>query len=397
MIKPISQFDGLNITFNTGEACNLACTYCYEVNKKNTVLEFEYAKKFIDIILSDEDIVAVEGTEYSWITKKGVVLDFIGGDSLMFPDLIEQIIFYFVKRTHQLNHRWRDNWRVSISTNGTLFSNPRVRRLLERWKKVMSISVSIDGCPEIHNKNRIYNDGRGTMDDIIKNLPWFRSVFPEASTSTKSTLNKDSIPYLYKSLVFMHEKLGLKHINQNFIFEDMSLSEEDLEEFDKQMEKCIDYVYEKRNDLYWGMIDKRFYDAVSFEENCIARPLSGWCGSGAMPALSVEGKIYPCFRFLPHTQEKNIDMSVGDVWNGITKKENFICIRNQTREKISPEQCRSCEIESSCAWCIAGAYSEKGKPFRQTYICDVQKIQAKWSKIYWDRYYKENKDESTVL
>ena len=54
MKDPIAEFQGFNITFNTGEACNLACKYCYEVNKKQTKLPLEYAQKFIDLILSEE-------------------------------------------------------------------------------------------------------------------------------------------------------------------------------------------------------------------------------------------------------------------------------------------------------------------------------------------------------
>lgn len=389
MIEPVKSFDGFNVTFNTGESCNLACTYCYEVNKKNTKLDVEYAKKFIDLILSDPDIISIEGQRDDWILYNGLILDFIGGDSLMFPDLIEQILKYYIKESHRLNHRWKDRWRVSISTNGTLFGRPDVRRFLEKWKNVISLSVSIDGCPAIHDKNRIYPDGKGSMNDIIKNFDWYREVFPLGSLVTKSTLNKDSIPYLFDSLVFMHKDLGLKYINQNFIFENADLQEKDLEEFDKQMEICTNYVYQHKDDLFWGMLDKRFFHALSYEKNTELNPNTSWCGSGAMPALSVDGKIYPCFRFLPHTQETKIDMSVGDIWNGITKKENFVCIRNQTREKISPEKCKQCPIESACAWCIAGSYSEKGVPFRQTYICDIIKIQAKWAILYWNRVYKE--------
>lgn len=383
MINNIKDFVGLNITFNTGEDCNLACTYCYEVNKKKTTLSLEYAKKYIDLVLTEHDPINVVNTDKEWILNQGLILDFIGGDALMHPKLVEDILKYFILKSHQLNHRWKDRWRVSISTNGTLFENEEVRKFVEKWKDNLSIGVSIDGCPEIHDKNRIYVDGKGSMETIRKWWPWFRSLYPDANT--KSTLNKDSIPYLYKSLKYMHEDMDLHYINQNFIFEDMHLEQSDIEELDRQMEECVEYVLEHKDDLYWSMIDKRLSDSKSYNENIKEHPNKGWCGSGAMPALSPDGKIYPCFRFLPHTQASDIDMSVGDIWNGFNRKENFVCIRNQTREVISPSKCKECNIESGCAWCIAGAYSEKGIPFRGTYICEVQKIQDKWSKIYWSK------------
>lgn len=384
MIAAQKNFEGLNLTFNTGESCNLACTYCYETDKKNTVLPFEYAQRFIDIILEEDDPLGVRGTKHEWIIKQGVILDFIGGDAFMEVELVERILRYFIAKSHQLNHRWKDRWRVSITTNGTLFENKGVRDFIERWKENLAVTVSIDGCPEIHDANRVYRDGKGTMGYIMKWWPWYRSIYPEAST--KSTLNRDSIPWLKKSLVFMHEEMGLQHINQNFIFENMNLGEQDLKVFDDQMQQCVEYVKEHRTDLYWSMIDRRLADSRSYSESVKERPESGWCGSGVMPALGVDGKIYPCFRFLPHTQPLGIDMSVGDICEGLTRKHRFEEIRSCTREIISGDKCKECVVESGCAWCIAGAYAEAGKPFRPSYICGVQMIQDKWAKEYWRWY-----------
>jgi uncharacterized protein len=384
MIEPQKNFEGLNLTFNTGESCNLACKYCYETDKKNTVLPFDYAKRFIDIILEEDDPLGVIGTKHEWIIRQGVILDFIGGDAFMEVELVEKILRYFIYKSHLINHRWKDRWRASITTNGTLFENPKVRGFIERWRENLAVTVSIDGCPEIHDANRIYRDGSGTISDIKKWWPWFRSLYPDAST--KSTLNRDSIPWLYKSLVFMHQEMGLNHINQNFIFENMNLSGQDLELFDNQMQQCVEYVKRNHGELYWSMIDRRLDKSYSYTESVEERPESGWCGSGVMPALGVDGKIYPCFRFLPHTQPLGIDMSVGDVFKGLTRKHRFEEIRKCTREVISNDKCRDCKIESGCAWCIAGAYAESGLPYRPTYICEVQAIQDKWAKEYWRWY-----------
>ena len=384
MIIAPKQFDGFNVTFNTGEYCNLACKYCYEVNTTPSRLPLEYAQRFIDLLLEDDDPAGLKGTKDEWIGQQGLIMDFIGGDALMFPDLVEDILLYFMKKSRKLNHRWADRWRASISTNGTLFEVPRVRRFVEKWNPVLSLGVSIDGTPEIHDKNRVYHDGRGSMSTIIKWWDWYRKLYPEADT--KSTLTRESIPYIYDSLRYMHEDLYLMYINQNFAFEDQSLTPSDLETLDKQLSLCVDYVLEHRDDLYWSMIDRNLETSKSFKEHCEIDPGKSWCGSGAMPALGTNGKIYPCFRFLPHTQATNVDMSVGDIWSGFTKKKNFQTIRSLTREVISPPQCRECQIESQCSWCIAGSYSEKGEPYRQTYICETQMLRDKWAKEYWRRY-----------
>ena len=387
MIGELAPFEGFNITFNTNEDCNLKCKYCYEIDKKHRVLNLEDAKSFIDIILTDDNPCGLNGTQDEKITRSPrIILDFIGGDALMHPELVDSILDYWVLKSTMLNHRWRHSWRVSISTNGTLFGSKEVRDFIYKWKDCLSIGVSLDGCPEIHDLNRITNDGKGSMQFILKDWEWFLSVYGESGRQTKATLNKQSIPFLYDSLRYLHEEMGIKFINMNFAFEDTKLTEDDLKEFDRQMELCVEYVLQHKDDLYWSMIKKELTDASSYQETIKRIPNSGWCGSGAMPALSVTGDIYPCFRFLPHTQTTIKDFCVGNVKDGLSKKENFKIIRDATRERISPEKCKQCEVESACAWCIAGGLAETGTLSRQTYICEITKKQVKWAKEYWKRY-----------
>lgn len=375
MIEESESYDGLNITFNVTEDCNIQCRYCYELNKRPTDLPLEYAEKFIDIILDDPDPINAIGTENEWILEQGLILDFIGGDALMRPQLVDDILKYFMYSSGIKNHKWANRWRASISTNGTLFGRSRVQELLIKYKDTLSIGVSVDGCPEIHNYNR-----SNSLNQILKWWDFYLGYAGEHA-STKSTLNKEAIPYILKSVKFLHEDLNLKQINMNFIFEDMHLEEEDLKEFNRQMEKVVDYVLQHKDDLYLSLIGKRVlgHEMTDYDK--------GWCGAGSMPALSPNGKIYPCFRFMPHTMsDKKFDFYVGDVWEGLNRKDRFEFVRKQTRGNISEDKCKTCEVESSCAWCIAGSYAECGKFFRQTYICEIHKAQASWAEIYWREY-----------
>ena len=381
MIQPAKIYEGFTLTFNTTEACNLACKYCYEVNKTPRDLPLEYAYRFIDMILDDPDPIGVVGTSDEWILQQGVILDFIGGDSLIKPDLLDKIIQYWMVQTTLRHHKWRSRWRVSISSNGTYLHRPDVQRFITKYRDVLSLGLSIDGCPELHDLNRVYPDGRGSLQDILKNWDWYLSVFGESGRRTKSTLAKNSIPYLYDSLVYLHETLGITDVSQNFIFEDMQLNDIDLKLLDEQLEKCVNYVFQHKDDLYWAMLDHRFDEASMFE------PRSS-CGSGLMPALSIEGYIYPCFRWLPHTQAHTDpkQLSAGSVFEGLIRKDRFHEVKSQTNAKISPPKCKSCGVESACSWCIGGSYSEFNDFVRQTYICEATKLQHKWSSIYWRKY-----------
>lgn len=398
MLSNIQNAGGFTVTLNTTEECNLRCKYCYEINKRNKVLKLEDAKKFVDIILSDPDpcdLLKDEDYQYRAAYVKGITWDFIGGDSLMNVDLLDDIFSYIYKKvyTEDLpnNKYYRGHMAFSVCSNGTLFSIPKVRDFCEKWSDILHVNVSIDGCPEIHDKYRVFKDGSGSMKTILEWWPWYQKTFPNDCLSTKATCSKASIPYLYESLKFMHETLGIRYVNQNFIMEDTGCTEEDYKELDKQLGLCIDYVLSHSEDLHWSMIDKQTF-AFAHRSQGVNWEHKGHCGSGAMPALGINGKIYPCFRWLPHTQDETVDFSVGNIKDGLSCKENFKKVRfgscrvNCTRDP----KCKECDCESACSYCIAGCYNEFKDFIRTTYICEITKLQVKWARIYWDKYNELN-------
>lgn len=402
MINKAKMFQGMEVTFLTNSDCNLACKYCYEVNKKKQILDLDTAKKFIDHILIQDPLGVLDDSSQK-VLKRGIILDFVGGDALMHPELLDEILTYFIHQATLKKHSYAKRWRISISTNGTLFNNIKVRNFIKKYNRNLSIGISFDGTPELHNLNRVFLDGKGSFESIMENWEWFKQIRGKDALVTKATLSKESIPYIYDSLRFLHEKLGLIEISQNFVFEDMQLTQKDLLLLDQQLEKCVDYVFEHREDLYWSMIDRyQFAEAKSYSDQLKTEETLVACGSGLMPALSIEGYIFPCFRFLPISMNSNRDIYyAGNVKEGIDK-EKFAFIRSLTKDKISPDKCKECDIESACKWCIAGCYSETGKFERQTYICECIKLQCKWAKIYWEKYdatlqnNKEANDDSRI-
>lgn len=394
MKKVLKERMAFSVTFNTTEDCNLRCKYCYEINKRQVHLGLDKAKKFIDLLLNDEDPANVKNSDFlPNLYQAGITIDFIGGDALMNVDLLDKILIYWLEAVNTTKTKnaeyWRTNWRVSISSNGTLFDDPNVRAFLEKWKNNISLGVSIDGCPEIHDAYRVFPNGKGSMSAILENWEWYQKTFPHDCIRTKSTCSKASIPYLYDSLVFMHEKLGITDVYQNFIMEDTGCTEEDYKLLDEQLHKCADYVLDHCDEMYWSMLSSRFASAHRSQGDDWEK--QGQCGSGAMPALSIDGRIYPCFRWLPHTQKEEGVMSVGDIENGFNHKENFKKVRegayrcNCTRE----EKCRECEFESACVYCIGGCYAEFGDFIRTTHICEITKLQVKWARYYWTKYYEK--------
>lgn len=392
MLADIKQFEGCTCTINTTEDCNLRCKYCYETNKQATSITMDKCQKFIDLILSDvnadKDPFKFKGTDKEWFYE-GLVLDFIGGDSLINPSLLDKILLYFNTHFATVSDKYTRGWRASISSNGTFFTRKDVRDFCEKWKDVLSVGVSIDGCPELHDKNRVFPNGKGSFEEIMRGWEWYRKTFPIDSLGTKATWSKDAIPYIYESLKFLHEDLGLKYIRANFIMEDSGASEEDFKELDKQLEKCCEYLLDHRDEVYFLPFDKtrfvRKYQAPKDFQS------DSWCGSGCMPCLSISGDIYPCFRWLPASQNgREGVMKVGNVVDGFSKKENFQkVLENSVRAKCTKDpKCLECEYEPGCSYCIAGCYAEYNDFIRTTHICEYTKLQFKWAEKYWEEYEK---------
>ena len=82
--RPIYEVsEVLEATFQVTEACTLACSYCYQGSKSPKIMTLDTAKKYIDTIFNEfKD------------NKLAIILDFIGGEPLLQPDLISDIIDY---------------------------------------------------------------------------------------------------------------------------------------------------------------------------------------------------------------------------------------------------------------------------------------------------------------
>lgn len=391
MLNPVPEVKGMVVTINVTTDCNLRCKYCYETGKAHGVIKKDYYEKFIDQLLLGQ--IPVHATEtIQSVVDSGFRLDLLGGDALMYPEVCDDILQYFTRRLIELDHPRKTDIQVNVCSNGTLFGSEPVRRFLTKWRGILQVEVSIDGTPALHDLNRVYKDGRGSMDTILRDWPWFKATFPTGSQYTKSTLSKGSIPYMYDSLVYMHETMGLKYIYQNFIMEDMGLEDADLRMIDEQMSMCLEYVLIHRDELYWSMMDRR-YERTS--NPGASMPNQGWCGSGAMPTLGLDGKIYLCPHWLPLCMSSCVDMSIGSVDEGITRPWLSQYIQdNSMRPVVSAGlECESCGHESACPYCIAGAYDEFKEFKRTTHICEVTKMQHKWAKEYWRRYDEINKDQ----
>jgi len=369
--KPPESWGGIqskSVTFVVTENCQLACKYCYLVGKNSkNKMSFEVAKKTIDYLLDHKSL----------FPSPSVIFDFIGGEPFLEIQLIDKICDYFKISAFEKDHPWFESYRFSFSTNGILYDSPEVQKYIEKNRMHLSIGISIDGTKRKHDLQRIYPNGKGSYNDVIKNIPLWISQFPDAST--KVTISRDDIPYIKESVLHLWE-LGIKSVNINVVFEDV-WKEGDDEKFEQQLMELGDYIIEHK--LYEN------HHCSFFSEN-IGKPNfdnQNWCGAGKMLAVDYQGNFYPCVRFTPFSMENKQAIVTGNCYEGINlnKLRPFLTLDKKTQ---STEECINCEVATGCAWCQGANYDFADNETiyqRSTCICKMHKARVRANKYFWNK------------
>lgn len=375
-----NQHNVINITFQVTDNCNLACTYCYQINKQTHSMSFDIAKQFIDLLIDNE-------LQYIYDTKNslGVIIEFIGGEPLLEIDLIDQICDYFVQQLIINDHPWAYHYRFSICSNGTLYFTPKVQAFMKKHRHDLSFAVTIDGNKELHDKCRIFPDGSGSYDIAHAAAEHYMKT-NDVSLGTKMTLAPENIKYTYQAVLGLIND-GYEHINLNCVFEE-GWTIEHARILYQELKKISDYIFE--NNLFdthsLSIFDEMSFQPLAEDDN------QNWCGgTGSMLSIDYKGDLYPCIRYM--------ESSIGDdqppyiigkvAKNSVSiNKESFDCLKCITRRSQSTDACFYCPIAQGCAWCSGYNYQIFGTADkRATFICEMHQARALANAYFWNKGY----------
>lgn len=95
-----------------------------------------------------------------------VILDFIGGEPFLEPELIEDICDYFKIRIYELGISWYWNYRISICANSVNYHDERVQKLIRKNKGKISVGITVDGIVDVAANvvyENVWKDGDETI------------------------------------------------------------------------------------------------------------------------------------------------------------------------------------------------------------------------------------------
>ena len=373
------------VTFQVTDKCNLACTYCYQINKSTRVMKFEYAKKLIDMLLEGDEKL---GGYVDISTSPGIILEFIGGEPFLQVELIEQICEYFMDKAIEMCHPWATKFCISICSNGVLYFEENVQRFLNKFRDKISFSVTIDGNKELHDSCRVFPNGAPSYDLAVAAAnDWISKGYQMGS---KITIAPGNLDYLFDAITHMVD-LGYDEINANCDYE-KGCTPEHATKFYYKLKQIADYWLDNNivETHYLSLFIETFFKPKSEND------LQNWCGgTGNMLSMDPDGYLYPCIRYMESSLgDEREPLRIGHIDEGIgqTKctKDCLNCLNHIDRRTQSTDECFYCPIAEGCSWCSAYNYQVNGTPdSRVTYICEMHKARALANVYFWNSYYKK--------
>jgi len=167
--RRIFTHNDYRITINPTLDCNLKCWYC----------SVDYAGTQHDKgRMSDGMIIGLCKHIENLITKhkaNSIVLDWFGGEPMMYYDEVIRKISVFAKEVTTKNNVafWQQ-----MTTNATMLNRERILEMKDG--NFNGFQITIDGDERKHNKVKFYSDKRGTFKDIVENINLIAEIMPNA-------------------------------------------------------------------------------------------------------------------------------------------------------------------------------------------------------------------------
>ncbi len=328
-------------------------------------MSLETGKQVVDYLLN-----LYEQNDSDFINQhtKGVVLDFIGGEPLLEAALIERICDYWFAECWRRKIPLGPYTRISFATNGQLWFSPAAQHLFHKYHDLMSVTVSIDGIKELHDKYRLDVNGIGSFD---KAWAAFQDGKKYGWLNSKMTFVPDSFSCIYPSIKMMAEQ-GCKEIHCNYAHEP-EYTEADAAALYRELKRVADYLIGEAPDVWVSILGEQIGNPHPEDKN--------WCGgTGAMLSFAPDGKAYPCIRYAPISVGKELaaPMCLGNCRDGLYTTEQ----QRKTKEMLdaitlttqSTQECIDCPVATGCSWCSGFNYEVYGTPNKRvTRICKAHK------------------------
>ncbi len=317
----------INLELMISQDCNLRCDYCFVQTKRPASMSKETGEKAVEFLIDSSG------------DQKDIGFLFFGGEPLLGFKTIVHIVDYAEKRAAEVGKKFI----FSITTNGTLLTEPVLQFLKEHG---VTILLSVDGTPEVHDKHRKTRNGEGSFSLVSRNFDRILEYFPDIEL--RVTPHPDTANDLLESIRFLVEVgfnrfiIGATH--------GIKWPGDSFDVYKQQMNEIIMF--------HQSMLgtEKEFH-LFTLERGTVE--CSFGCRAGAAyAAVAADGSLAPCSMFLgtPGIEET---YRFGNVAEGITTemRRRELLTLNAQRDKA----CHSCDLVRECGGgCLVTNFKDTG-------------------------------------
>lgn len=179
--------DSLHLILLPTERCNFRCTYCYE--------DFSIGRMRAETIqgikrLIDRRMGSLNSLSISWF----------GGEPLLARSVVEEVSEHAVRLAAE---RPDLAYEGDMTTNGSLLDTAAVERLAQLG--IRMFQISLDGPESLHDRTRVRANGKGSFNQIWRNLLAIRDGSAPVEVLLRIHLTPDNLPVMPDFLLQVRE------------------------------------------------------------------------------------------------------------------------------------------------------------------------------------------------
>jgi uncharacterized protein len=367
----------LDITLN----CNLRCRYCYKGKAKNINMSKQVAFDAIIWLI------------YASGLRKHLGVFLMGGEPLINFSLIKLLFPFGITRAKQ--HGKSLNF--GMTTNCTMVTD-EVIEFFQKWGGMFH--TSLDGVPDIQNKNRPTSTGEHSS--YLAEIGAKKILAYQPNVAVRCTYDAENVHFLFENYLYFRD-LGYLNIIMIPAFS-ATWVESALDILEINYLRIADYwMNEFRNGkiVYFKQFQDYFFSHNKSKRGLV--PCSAGRGYGM---INANGDYYPCTRWGTHDRSL---WSFGNIYEGFHEEMRNEFLKGFPENSFFPE-CDICEARCLCnGGCLAENLDTTSNAYTVIPIsCKIMKIWVKTGKyihatmlkenniLFLNMYYQENIPQSTT-
>lgn len=316
-----------------GASCNLACNYCYYLNKSDFYDESATGRMSEELL----EIYIIQHIQAS--SAQTIFFSWHGGEPTLaglnyFRRIVE------LQQKHLPENRFVLN---GIQTNGTLLNDAWCQFLK---KENFIVGVSIDGPEQFHSANRFRKDGKSSFNEVIRGFQLLKTY--EIPCEILCVVNAQNVNH---PLEIYHFFKSLKAEFLTFIplVERLSPDNDQVSEGSvpaKGFGEFLRAIFDEWQTTDIGtvkiqIVEEALRTAFGLDHSlCIFKPVCG-----RVPVIERNGDFYSCDHFVnpAHFMGNIQKTSLAELLESPNQKAF-----GQAKLNSLPEFCQKCEVLSMC-------------------------------------------------